>query len=76
MNKRVYVDPASRGPIGPTKDRPLVTSVGVELLGGHEHVSIFVRGQKAGDIIVDEGDADALARRLIPGKPIMEEYRA
>ncbi len=46
--------------------RPLITSVRVEPRGGHAHVGLWVRGQKAGDVVVDLSDSRAFAERLIP----------
>jgi hypothetical protein len=39
---------------------PLVTSVKVESRGGHEHVSIWVRGQLVGRLVVGPGDGERM----------------
>lgn len=44
----------------------IITSVRWEVLGGHARMSVWNRGGKAGDLVVEARDALALADRLIP----------
>ena len=51
-----------------TKPRAFITSVDVRPSnGGHEYVTIFVRGQNVGTLCVGKGDAQPLALLLLPG---------
>jgi hypothetical protein len=45
--------------------RKLVTSVRVEITGGHDVVHVWTRGGKAGVLTVDLGDGDPIAKRLM-----------
>lgn len=42
-----------------------ITSVRVELRGAHEHVSVWVRGQLVGNLIVGIGDGDRMQAVLL-----------
>lgn len=44
----------------------LVTSVRVQTIGGHDHVTLWNRGGNAGTLIVNKGDGEEIARRLLP----------
>lgn len=48
-----------------TKSDILVTSVRVIPEHGHDRLVVFNRGQRAGDLIVGEGDGGKIARRLL-----------
>jgi len=45
---------------------PIITSVRWEVLGGHAHMSVWNRGGKSGDLVLDADDANIVAERLIP----------
>lgn len=61
------------GPAGPTRERPVVTSVRVEEPGfSHDHIHIWNRGGKAGTLVVDKGDGLVIARRLFAGEVFVE----
>lgn len=48
----------------PTK--PLISSLRWEVLGEQAYISVWNRGGKAGDLVVDADDAPAIVERLIP----------
>lgn len=53
----------------PDVERQLVTTVTLrEWDEGHTIVGVYVRGQRAGHLMCDPQDADALARRLLGTK--------
>ena len=65
-----YTPQGYAGPVGPLKDRPVVTSVRVCRAGGHDHVHVWNRGGKAGVLVVDAGDGERIALRLFGGQPV------
>jgi hypothetical protein len=50
-------------------DAKLVTTVSVDAYGAHDRVMVWSRGGHAGSLIVDKGDGEALAARLLGGNP-------
>ncbi len=44
--------------------RPLISSVRVQVLGGHAHIDVWARGGKSGSLCVDAGDARELVARI------------
>lgn len=44
--------------------QPFISSVQVELIGAHEHVRVWVRGQLAGTLIVGPGDGARMRAAL------------
>jgi hypothetical protein len=59
------VNPAI-GVIGPVAHRPLISSVRIESEGIHERVTVWTRGQCSGSLVVDAGEGEKLAERLLP----------
>jgi hypothetical protein len=47
---------------------PIVTSIRVELLGGHAHIGVWVRHGKAGELVVDRKDACRIEEMLAPAR--------
>jgi hypothetical protein len=45
--------------------KKLVTSVRVEIVGGHDVVHVWTRGGKSGTLTVNLGDGDLIAKRLM-----------
>ncbi|MEE9395219.1 MAG: hypothetical protein V3W41_22230 [Planctomycetota bacterium] len=45
--------------------KPLISSVRVERLGGHEHVHVWTRGAKSGVLIVGVGEGVGVGVRLL-----------
>ena len=43
---------------------PLITSIRVELLGGHAHIHVWARGGKAGTLVVAIADAPTMFDRI------------
>jgi hypothetical protein len=53
---------------------PFITSVDVRCSrGGHEYVSVWIRGQSVGTLCVGKGDGQALRELLLPGATGFEE---
>lgn len=53
---------------------PFITSVDVRCSrGGHEYVSVWIRGQNVGTLCVGKGDGQALREVLLPGATGFEE---
>lgn len=48
----------------------LITTVRVKTVGGHDHVHVWNRGGKAGELVVAEGDGAAVERRLLAPPPM------
>jgi hypothetical protein len=51
--------------LGPTSERPIITTVRVEEGLGHDRVHVWNRGGKAGELVVDKGDGHRIAHRLL-----------
>lgn len=66
MAARTFRHIESRGAIGPLHTRPFVSSLRVEVLGGHAHVRVWIQGQMSGTLVVDAADAMKLVDRLLP----------
>lgn len=49
-----------------TPSSPLITSIRVESLGTHAHLTVWTRGGNAGTLVVDAADGIPLALRLVP----------
>lgn len=47
-----------------TRPPSFVTSVRVSPAGAHEYVSVWIRGQNVGTLVVGKGDGEPLADRL------------
>ena len=52
------------GPAGPTRERPIISSVRIEKSPTHWHIDVWNRGGKAGTIRVDADDGPEVIRRL------------
>lgn len=48
--------------------KKLVTSVRVEVAGGHDVVHVWIRGGKSGTLTVGQGDGHLIAKRLMGHK--------
>lgn len=46
--------------------RPLVSSITIEVLGGHAHIHVWNAGARSGTLVVDAQDAERMAERLLP----------
>lgn len=46
--------------------KPLISSIYVEVYGGHADIHIWSRGGKAGFLTVNTEDAEEIAARLLP----------
>jgi hypothetical protein len=57
-----YFEPAGAGER--PRDDLLVSSIKVMHVGGHDHVRIWTRGARAGELVLTEGDGALLAERL------------
>lgn len=59
-----------------------ITSTLVQTIGAHDHVSVWVDGAKAGELVVSEGQGDGLARMLerasVGGEPhwLVKDFNA
>lgn len=53
------------GPVGPTWDRPIISSVQVEEGPSHDRVHVWNRGGKAGVLTVEKGDGEDIAKKLL-----------
>lgn len=56
----------SAGPVGPARERPIVTSARLDEGPRHDRLTVWNRGGLAGTLTVDAGDGIALLDRLIP----------
>jgi len=61
----LLTDPQA-GPVGPPKDRALISSVRVEEGPGHDMIHVWNRGGKSGLLVVGRGDGEAIAALLLP----------
>ncbi len=53
---------------GSGEEGAFITSVRVETIGIHEHVSVWVRGQLVGTLIVGDGDGERIKNALLGAK--------
>ncbi len=53
---------------GSGEEGAFITSVRVETVGAHEHVSVWVRGQLVGTLIVGPGDGERIKNALLGAK--------
>lgn len=65
MAYTLYSTPNS-GAVGPTMERPLISSVRVYESPSHDHVHIWNRGGKSGELAVCKGDGRRVAEILLP----------
>ena len=57
--------------------KDLISSVRVEHGPGHDHVHVWNRGGKAGILVVNKGEGDQIAARLLDSyEPTLREFRA
>ena len=54
------------GPPGTPHEAPVISTVRVEFYYRHARLTVWSRGVPAGTLVVDPGDAEALAVRLLP----------
>lgn len=52
------------GPFGPTRNRPIVSSIRLEDGSSHETIHIWNRGGNSGMLIVDKGDGMKFVKAL------------
>lgn len=62
------------GPAGPTRERPVISSLRIEKTPAHWHIGVWNRGGKAGTLCVDADDGPEVIRRLF-GSDETEEWR-
>lgn len=69
---REFIATNYEGPVGPTRERPMISSVRLDEGPGHDVVHVWNRGGKAGELTVDKGDGLRLVERLFGPHPYRE----